>query len=47
MELASLALGQGLGRPLRMNASQVKRLVRVDVAYPRYPVLVQQPRPDG
>ena len=46
MELAGLALGHGLGRPLRMNASQMKRLVRVDVAYPRHPALVQQPRPD-
>jgi hypothetical protein len=29
-----------------MNASQMKRLVRVDVAYPRHPALVQKPRPD-
>ena len=47
MELAGLALSHGLARPLWMNTSQMKRLVRVDVAYPRYPALVQQPRPDG
>ena len=46
MELASFVLRQRAGGSLRVNTSQVKRLVRVDVAYPRDPTLVQKPRPD-
>jgi hypothetical protein len=43
MKLTSFKLGQGLGRSLGMNASQVKRFIGVDIAYPRDPALVQQP----
>jgi hypothetical protein len=46
MQLTSFKLGQGLGRSLGMNASQVKRFIGVDIAYPRDPALVQQPWSD-